>query len=292
MTQTLKNDLLTVVISSFGAELQSVVNNFTGHEYLWQGDKQFWGRRSPVLFPLVGSVWNGQFRMDGQVFEMGQHGFARDREFAVVEDCPEDEAWFALDSDEESLKRYPRPFRLEIGYRLSGERLEVMWRVRNTGTKPMDFHIGAHPAFYYPDFKASDAVHGFFLFGPRELRRQQIEEKGCIGPEEFTLQLNDDGLLPLTEYTFAHDALILADKQVQRVSMLTKDMRPYLSLLFQAPVVGLWSPKPDCPFVCIEPWWGRADRVGYEGDFAEREYTNRLEAGATFEAGYMIIFEG
>ena len=61
--QTLKNDFLTVQVSDFGAELQSIVKN--DYEYLWQGDPAFWGRRSPVLFPIVGSVWNGAYRVDG-----------------------------------------------------------------------------------------------------------------------------------------------------------------------------------------------------------------------------------
>ncbi len=291
MIQTLKNNLLTVEISSFGAELQSIVNNISGHEYLWQGDKAFWGRRSPVLFPLVGSVWNNRYRMDGQEFTLGQHGFARDREFTPITDCPDDEAWFALESDNETLELYPRRFRLEIGYRLQGERLEVMWRVINTGNADMAFHIGAHPAFNYPDFNASDPIHGYFLFGPRSLHRQQISEKGCIGADNLPVTLDDNGLLPLTADTFANDAIILADRQVHRVSMLSKDMRPYLSLLFQAPLTGLWSPKADCPFVCIEPWWGRCDRIGFEGDFMEREYTNLLAPGKTFTAGYMIIVE-
>lgn len=291
MKQTLKNNLLTVEIDSHGAELHSIVNNISGQEYLWQADKAFWGRRSPVLFPLVGSVWNGVFRMDGKEFALGQHGFARDCEFELMPDAPEDEAWFALESNEETLKLYPRRFRLEIGYRLTGERLEVMWRVINLDEQPMCFHIGAHPAFYMPDFSASDPVHGHFMFGARDLQVQRIAEKGCVGTDEYPLELDSDGLLPVKADTFAHDALILADSRVRRVSLLTKDRRPYLSLFFSSPLVGLWSPKPDCPFVCIEPWWGRCDRVGFTGDFAQREYTNTLQPGQRFDAGYMMIFE-
>ena len=166
-----------------------------------------------------------------------------------------------------------------------------MWRVINLDEQPMCFHIGAHPAFYLPDFSASDSVHGYFMFGPRDLHVQRIAEKGCVGPDEYPLELDSDGLLPIKADTFAHDALILADSRIRRVSLLTKDHRPYLSLFFSSPLVGLWSPKPDCPFVCIEPWWGRCDRVGFEGDFAQREYTNTLQPGQSFDAGYMMIFE-
>lgn len=291
MIQTLKNDLLTVEIDSHGAEIINISNNRTGYRYIWHGDKRFWGRHSPVLFPLVGSVWNGVYRMDGKEYTLGQHGFARDSEFSIVPDSPEDEAWFALESDEHTLSLYPRRFRLEVGYRLDGERLTVMWRVHNLDSRDMSFHIGAHPAFNYPEFDSADLVHGYLLYDNRTAVSQLIKEKGCIGREEMTVSLDEEGMLPLTAKTFDINTIILAGGQVHRVSMLDKNRGAYLSLLFAAPVVGMWSPAPDAPFVCIEPWWGRCDRIGYNGDFSDREYTNTISAGTTFDASYMIIFE-
>ena len=291
MKQTLANDLLTVVIDTHGAELHSIVNNRTKHEYLWQGDKAFWGRRSPVLFPIVGSVWEGCYRMDGKEFKLGQHGFARDREFEIITDAPEDEAWFCLESDNDTLSLYPRRFRLEIGYRLHEARLTVMWRAVNMDERTMHFQIGAHPAFNYPMFNATDPIHGYFSFDNRALHSQVIAEKGAVGKEEVDITLDSENMLPITASTFTNDAVILADRQVRRVSLLDKQRAPYLSLLFSAPLVGLWSPSADAPFVCVEPWWGRCDRVGYTGEFADREYVNTLAPGATFDASYMIIID-
>lgn len=292
MKQILANDLLTVTIDTFGAELQSIVDNRTSHEYLWHGDKAFWGRRSPVLFPLVGSVWNGMYRMDGEEYALGQHGFARDREFGIVA-CQDDaEAWFALDSDERTLALFPRRFRLEVGYRLHGERLTVMWRVRNTDNRSMPFQIGAHPAFNYPDFNAADGVHAYLGFDADKLHTQLISERGCVGREERDVIPDSDGLLPLTASTFDINTMIFADSQVRRVSMLDKNKAPYLSVLFNSPLVGIWSPSALAPFVCVEPWWGRCDRVGFTGEFADREYVNVVEAGQTFEASYTVIFDG
>ena len=57
--ETLSNSILTVQIAEHGAELQSIKKD--GKEYLWQGDAKFWGRRSPVLFPIVGRVWNNKY---------------------------------------------------------------------------------------------------------------------------------------------------------------------------------------------------------------------------------------
>lgn len=292
MKQTLTNNLLTIEASGHGAELQSIKSRLSGHEYLWQGDAAFWGRRSPVLFPIVGSVWGGEFKMDGQVWPMSQHGFARDMDFEAIERGEPDEMWFALESDDETLTRYPRRFRLEIGYRLQEARITVMWRVVNCDSRPMAFQIGAHPAFNYPDFDSSAAVHGYFAIGSRGvLTSEVIAEKGCVGTEERQVEVDAHGMLPLTMDVFNRDALIFAGGRVHRVSMLDSNRNPYLTLLFDAPVVGLWSPSGEAPFVCVEPWWGRADSVGFDGDFADRKYANVLAPGATFEASYTIIID-
>lgn len=291
MIQTLKNDLLTVEIDSHGAELQSITANRTNYQYLWQGDKKFWGRRSPVLFPIVGSVWNGCYRMDDNEYTLSQHGFARDCDFEILTDKDDDEAWFALEYNEHTFMLFPRRFRLEIGYRLREERITVMWNVVNLDEKIMPFQIGAHPAFNLPGFSVADPIHGYFMFNSRDLVSGRIEEKGCIGKEMFKIGLDDNGILPITASTFSHDALILADAQVNRVSILDKAHMPYMSLLFNSPLVGLWSPSPEAPFVCIEPWWGRCDRIGYDGDFASRDYVNLLEPRQTFHTSYMIIIE-
>jgi len=292
MKITLTNDVLAVVIDTHGAELQSIDNIRTGRHYLWHGDKAYWGRRSPVLFPIVGSLWDGTFRMDGKEYGLGQHGFARDMEFAVMENVPENEAWFVLEANDETMMKYPRNFRLEIGYSLIGERVTVMWRVVNNDALRMSFQIGAHPAFNYPDFSSADPIHAYFTTdGGKILYSQIIAEKGCIGDETMEVKADSDGLVPVTGAAYSRGALIFADNQVHRVSMLSKDKRPYVTLMFSAPLVGLWSPSGQAPFMCIEPWWGRADKVGYEGEFAERQYVNHLEPGETFEASYMMIFD-
>ena len=292
MKITLTNDVLAVVIDTHGAELQSIDNIRTGRHYLWHGDKAYWGRRSPVLFPIVGSLWDGTFRMDGKEYGLGQHGFARDMEFAVMENVPENEAWFVLEANDETMMKYPRNFRLEIGYSLIGERVTVMWRVVNNDALRMSFQIGAHPAFNYPDFSSADPIHAYFTTdGGKILYSQIIAEKGCIGDETMEVKADSDGLVPVTGATYSRGALIFADNQVHRVSMLSKDKRPYVTLMFSAPLVGLWSPSGQAPFMCIEPWWQRADKVGYEGEFAESQYVNQLEPGETFEASYMMIFD-
>ena len=84
--RSLSNQYLTIRVADHGAELSGIVANATGKEYLWQADPAFWKRHSPVLFPIVGSVWEGKYRQDGATYSLSQHGFARDRDFTLVHD--------------------------------------------------------------------------------------------------------------------------------------------------------------------------------------------------------------
>lgn len=286
---TLKNDVLTVEVSEHGAELHSIRKGAT--EYLWQADPKFWARHSPVLFPIVGSVWDKLYRVDGKVYELGQHGFARDMDFVKVEGN-DTEVFYRLESDEETLKKYPWPFRLEIGYKLKDNAIEVIWRVYNPGTEEMYFQIGAHPAFYYPDYDPETDERGYFSFDRSEgLECIRIMEKGCVDAvTKYPLEIPQDGLLPLRKDTFdVIDTIMLQDSQIGRVTLHRNDGTPWLSLKFTAPVVGLWSPPTkNAPFICIEPWYGRCDRAGYTGDYRQKDWVNRLEPGKEFEGIYTI----
>lgn len=287
--KTLSNQKLTIRVAEHGAELSSVVANETGKEYVWQADPAFWKRHSPILFPIVGSVWNAEYRHEGVVYPLSQHGFARDMDFTPTLET-EDELRFALASDVDTLKVYPFPFLLEIGYRLEGNKVEVLWSVRNTGEKTSYFQIGAHPAFYYPNYEADKPERGYFAFDVKDgLVYRALAGKGCVGEEVRPVPLDADGLIPLDIHTFDIDTFILENSQIKRVDLLDTSKRPYLSLSFTAPVVGLWSPPTkNAPFVCIEPWYGRCDRVNYTGEYKDRDWVQRLEPGEVFDASYTI----
>ena len=208
--QTLKNDVLTVQVAEHGAELQSIMKGAT--EYLWQGDPAYWGRRSPVLFPIVGSVWEKRYRVDGVEYELGHHGFARDMYFVLVS-ATETEVRYRLESTEETLKKYPYQFVLEIAYRLHGNSLDVIWEVTNPDAeKVMHFQIGAHPAFIYPDYDLQNKERGYLVFDRTEdLQCIRIKEKGCVDAvTRYPLEIPADGKLPLASDTFdAIDTIML-----------------------------------------------------------------------------------
>lgn len=284
--EQLKNEKLTIKVKEHGAELCSITD-CKGKEYLWQADPAFWKRHSPVLFPIVGSVWNGEFKAEGKTYKMSQHGFARDTDFTLVSKT-ENEVWFALDSNDTTIEAYPYRFRLEIGYRLEGNTIKVMWKVENKDNKEIFFQIGAHPAFYYPNY-GEDGERGYFRFDVKDsFRYLKIGEKACASLVEQKQEL-DGHDLRLDIHTFDIDTFIVHDSQLKSVALLDKNKSPYLSLYFDAPVVGLWSPPTkNAPFVCIEPWYGRCDRENFTGEFRERDNVNALKQGETFSASYDI----
>ena len=287
--QTLRNDILTVEVSEHGAELQSIRKGTT--EYLWQGDPAYWGRRSPVLFPIVGSVWEKRYKVGEKVYEMGQHGFARDKDFRLVSQT-ESEVRYRLESSEETLARYPYPFVLEIAYVLRGNQLDVIWEVMNPASADLYFQIGAHPAFNYPDYSLENTERGFLEFDRKDgLKCIRIKEKGCVDAvTEYPLEIPADGLLPVASDTFdSIDTIMLQDAQVREVTMYRADRTPWLRMTFDAPVIGIWSPPGKvAPFICLEPWYGRCDRAGYEGDFTAKDWINRLAPGEKFSSLYTI----
>lgn len=291
MEEILQNEHIAIAVSEHGAELISLTNRLTGTEMLWQGNPAYWKRRSPVLFPIVGSVWENHYTCDGKTYEMGQHGFARDMRFTLVSKS-KTQLLYELRADETSKALYPGDFILRIGYELCDNTLKVTWNVRNNGSDIMHFQIGAHPAFFYKDFNAEAEVQGYFSLLPvdRSFRLSRITEKGCIGNDIFEVKYDELCLIPITKDTFNNDALILEDSQTSCITLLDAKRTPYLRLTFDAPVVGLWSPARHsyAPFVCIEPWYGRCDRVGYKGDFALRDWTLHLKPGELFNTSYNI----
>ncbi len=245
--KTLSNQQLSIQVSEHGAELCSIKCN--NREYLWQADPVYWKRHSPVLFPIVGSVWENQYRHNGHTYLLTQHGFARDMDFQLTDES-DNELCYQLTDNEETHAKFPFPFLLRIGYRIEGKRIDVMWKVKNTGNEEMHFQIGAHPAFYFPHYDAEKAKRGFFGFDKHEgLNYILISEKGCAEPSQhYDLKLID-GLLPLDIHTFDQDALILEDNQVNSVTLYTPDRQPWLSLNFHTPPCRtVVTSRQKCPF--------------------------------------------
>ncbi|MBE6623873.1 MAG: aldose 1-epimerase family protein [Ruminococcaceae bacterium] len=278
----LSNGIISIEIANHGAELKSAVKD--GFEYMWCADEKYWARTSPVLFPIVGSLNNKLCKIGGKVYEMSQHGFARDNGFELV-DSSEASATYEFCANEETLKKYPFDFSLKIKYTLIENKIKVEWYVENKDNKAMCFQIGAHPAF---NLKDGD---NFFKFDTDSDITYNLINGSGLYDKNSVHTLKNDGYVKITNDMFDNDALIIENCQAKEVCICTADRKPYVKVKFDAPLFGLWSPaKKNAPFVCIEPWWGRCDSIGFDGEFEEREYVNFVEPNETFAVGYEIEF--
>ncbi len=292
MKYNLINHFLSIQVDEFGAELTSIYNLSTNKEYLWNADPSYWKRHSPILFPFVGSLNNKSFLYHGKIYKASQHGFARDKNFHLFKQT-DNELWFFLEADEDTLSSYPFLFRLEIGYQLKDKTITVFWRVINQDQKEMYFSIGAHPAFHCPLNPQESNTAYFIQFDQhRPLHYLRINDSGLVvkkAVEEQAQLITNQGVLPYDPHLFDQDALIFEGSQCQQISILDPLKRPYITVTFQAPLFGLWSPAgKNAPFLCIEPWYGRCDAEAFEGALQEREWGNTLQAGEVFEAAYTI----
>lgn len=283
----LENDCIRIKINSMGAELVSLEDMASHREYMWSGDSRYWGRISPILFPVVGSCRNKQYRFQGETFSIPQHGFARDMEFMMTEKSPE-ELWFCLTDKENTWEAYPFAFALEVGYRIDGREVKVMWRVTNPAEKTMYFSIGGHPAFRIPEWGEGN-VTSYMKFQGRDKLLSRGIQNGLAVEELKEIPLLEGGLLPVTEEVFLEDALVIENRQTGQMQLLDGEKNPFVTVTFDAPLFGVWTPSGmQAPFLCIEPWYGRCDKADFDGEISEREWGNELAAGEVFEAYYTI----
>ena len=290
----LENDKLKVKVNCHGAELRSIYGKEKELEYLWNADAKFWNRSSPVLFPFVGSLKNKKYTHDGIEYAMGQHGFARDMDFTVISQS-ENEVWLAVKDTEETYAKYPFHFELEVGYRLDGKELTVMWKVKNVNDDDMHFSIGAHPAFFCPVHEG-DKQTDYFI-GLKDKEGNVVEKfvnkllaDAGLTSTRTEIREYEGGLIPISEDLFDIDTLIIEKDQVKRVALLDSNKEEYVAVEFDAPLVGIWSPPgKSAPFVCLEPWYGRCDCEEFDGELKDREYGNTIAAGEVFAVEYKIV---
>lgn len=288
---TIENARLKAVIADHGAELVSIFDKEKKRELIWQADPAFWNRHAPVLFPNVGQYYEKHFTCQGKNYTEGQHGFARDMEFVCV---AEDEisVTHRLTSDEATRKRYPFDFTLEITHRLEENKVTVQWKVVNPDQTAMYFTIGGHPAFNLPIEEGTDFEDYFLLFeqGKTELQYILIDtEYGTANPDSvYTLPLQEQKYR-LRKNMFDKDALIFDDGQIPYAGLALPDGTPYVVISCEGfPNFGIWS-KPGAPYVCLEPWCGRTDNTGFQGELAQKPGIITLESGQIFEKTYEII---
>ncbi len=253
MLYTISNDKLTVEISSLGAELQSI--KYQNVEYLWQGDKTFWGGRAYNLFPICGRLTDGKYNYAGKEYEMNLHGFLRKRETEATV-IADDEIDFKLVKTDEIYSMYPFDFEYHIRYKLIDTKIEMNITVLNKDDKVMYFALGGHPGFnvplengnfsdYYLEFENGSNPYALCLSDTCYTTNDICEIKQVV-----------NNTLPLTHDLFDRDAIIVAGlKSPIKLKNKLDSREVIVDIADEMKYVGLWhAPKTEAPYVCIEPW--------------------------------------
>ncbi|MCD0471996.1 aldose 1-epimerase family protein [Flavobacterium sp. JAS] len=280
MNTTISNSTLSASIKHSGAELFSLKNN-QNKEFIWEGNPDFWGKHSPVLFPIVGTLKNNLYTINGVEYQLPRHGFARDMEFQLIEKN-ENSAVFSLQSNEETLKKYPFQFELQLSYTLNDTTLDIEYKVINKGETKMPFSIGAHPAVALPEAFENYA----FEFEKKEVLKYYLLENDLISNKTKVLETSDN-LVPLSYKLFENDALIFKTLESNSLTIL-ENSKPYIKVAFEDfPSLGIWT-KDKAPFICIEPWLGYSDTAENSGDLLKKEGILILDSSQIFQAKFSI----
>ena len=284
---SIEDQRLRISIHPKGAELQSIFHKDHQTEYMWGGDPAIWGKHSPLLFPIVGTLKDNTYYYNGKPYHLPRHGFARDREFAVEKQA-DNAITFLLRSDEDSLKVFPFAFELRIGYSIEGDTLTTTYAVTNPDKTPLYFSVGGHPAFKVPLASGTSYTDYYLEFDHTEKApRWPISKDGLIERTPQAL-LDNTKKLPLTRELFAKDALVFKGLHSTGVTLRSDRTQRGFTMQFPGfPFLGIWA-APGADFVCIEPWCGIADWVDSSQQWTEKEGINTLEAGGHFERSWTL----
>lgn len=286
MKHTIENERIILTIDDHGAELTGLYDKNNSRELVWGADPKFWKRHAPILFPNVGKHNGLEYRTDGKAYHIGQHGFARDRDFQLISEDPS-RIRHRLVSDSQTHESYPYDFALDVTHEMLDSGIKVIWDVKKTGDETMYFTIGGHPAFNLPDYKQKE---DFQVCIPDravlECKKLNLETGTALADiTEIPLK---DHILPLSDDLFAEDALVLDDGQVTEAVLQTADGQDIIKIVTENfPNYGIWSVK-DAPFVCLEPWCGRCDDYSFNGELKDKKGINSVKPGEVFHKEYEI----
>ena len=280
MTTILKSNKLIAKINHKGAELISLKNE-DEKEFIWNGNPEFWGKHSPILFPIVGTLKNNEYYYNNKKYSLNRHGFARDMDFELIA-ISDSKALFSLVNNANTLHVYPFEFELLLSYELTDNSLIINFKVINKNQFSMPFSIGAHPAFalagqfenYSLDFEFSEELIRFEL------------ENDLLSNVTNSIPQNGNNVA-LHYDLFEKDALVFKKIKSKKITLLENE-KPILRVRFDDfPSLGIWT-KPKAPFICIEPWLGYADTTTNSGNIMEKEGIKIIEANEIFELEYSI----
>lgn len=278
----IKNDHLTVTIQDKGATLWSVKDT-EGTEYIWQGNPKYWTDRAPNIFPYIGRMTEGKYRINSDTYEMDIHGFAKDMIFKVKE-ISDSEIYFWLEDSEVTFRQYPYKFCFGVLYKLEARKIVITYYVQNKDNKKIYFAVGGHPGFNVP-FEKGAAFEDYYLeFGSIKEPKRVIFSEDCFVTDIEEFPLEEGIRLPLSHGMFEHDAIVLKNMS-DTVTLKSKNGKKSLRVSYpDMTYLGIWHmPKTDAPYICIEPWSSLPSRKGIIEELSQQDNLLVLDTGCEYQ---------
>lgn len=291
MEYIIENEKLKVTVTTFGAQVKSVIHKDDGVEHMWQADESVWGYHAPILFPYCGKLKDGKMIAKGKEYlSPAQHGFARTMEHSLVAQTA-DTLVLQITDTPETLAVWPYHFRLMSAFTIEGDVLHHTLTVENQDEEEMPFGIGFHPAFALP----FDDKHTYQDY---ELRFDKLESPLCLGtlPKGLihgnTYYLGHNiNTIALDENLFAEDSHCMASLRSNTLGLYEKDSgRGVVCSIRAFPYTLLWS-KPGVPkFVCIEPWNSLPSPEDGGYDWADKPAADIIQPGESWSTTLSTAF--
>ena len=292
MNYILENNNIKISASTFGGELNNLITKKDNIEFLWNGNEKYWKYHSPILFPIVGKVFNNKYRVENMEYELPQHGLARTREFKMIEK-DDNHIVFELLWSEDTLKIYPYKFSLRLSYELLENGVKVGYKVKNLDDKEIYFSIGGHPAFMCPLLSEEKFEDYYFEFNQKEnVGTMELDtDKGYLtgNTNEF---FNNSNIINLNLELFKYDALVFSNLKSSLITLKSNKNNKELTMDFTGfPYLALWTKPTGAPFICIEPWYGHTDYKDFNGELKDKEGIEKLSIDGEFNAEYKLFIK-
>lgn len=246
-TLYLENEHLRVGILPLGGNLTSVFDKDRDKELMWQGDPAYWKYQDVVIFPLIG-LPSGGYEAKGKTYQFRlAHGVARWETFAV-ESHTATELILSLTSNEETMQRYPYPFKLRLCYTLEQKKYTLRYEVSSLTDERIPYQIGAHAGFS----TGGDEVVVKFDNAP------PIYQYPYDGFVQYPAKLlAENGRLVLNSRVYDREkSLVLPTDQMTGCVVSRADGIKLHYTWKDATTLTIWGFAQGGQFLCVEPWWG------------------------------------
>ena len=273
-----------------GAQLISF-HGADGREVIWQADPAVWPQHAPVLFPVCGSVRDGQIRIAGEIYPMTKHGFTREPDFSVFQ-VGEDYVDLVLEPSDQTRNMYPFDFAFHVIYRLFEGGYTTSFLIENRSDRVMPCCVGGHPGFQVPMEAGARFEDYQLVFSREEEGINSLAPGGyLIDGSEKLQELENGRVLPLRHALFDdRDALIFAGLNSRSVDLVHRVSGHGLRFDFpKMEVLAVWSmPKKNADYVCLEPWHGMPGRVQDSDNFEDKPFVTLLDPGKVYTTWFTV----